>query len=70
MTFEEYLKTQPIGRMKQIEREYGVGYTTLHRAKIGEPMRLYRVARKISDATGGLVSVTELCEPSEDWDLY
>lgn len=63
MRFSEWAKQQPRGALKRIEREHGVGYTTLARLVAGETLSNYAVAKKISDATGGQVSVADICEP-------
>jgi len=62
MRFTEYVAQSPHGEMKRIEREARVGYQTLIRAKNGIRLNEYDVAKRISDATGGKVSVAELCE--------
>lgn len=64
MRFSEWAKRQPRGVLKRIEREQGVGYNTLSRLMRGETLANYVVAKKISDATDGEVSVAELCEPA------
>jgi hypothetical protein len=63
MRFSEWVEGQPRGAMKRLERETGVGYNTLARLRRGETLRRYDVAKTLSDATGGAVSVADLCEP-------
>jgi hypothetical protein len=63
MRFPAWVRTQPKGVLKDIERRTGVGYTTLMRLNAGESITRYDVAKRISDATAGAVSVEELCEP-------
>lgn len=62
MRFDEWIRTQPHGTMKRLEHEMRVGYTTLQRLRAGERIRRYDIARRISDATGGAVTITDLCE--------
>lgn len=62
MRFPEWVKQQPRGVLKRIEREHDVGYNTLARLVRGETLSNYTVAKKISDATGGAVSIAEICE--------
>lgn len=62
MTFPDWIQSQPHGTLKRLERETGVAYSTLHRARIGEPIGSYATAKKIADATAGAVTVAELCE--------
>lgn len=66
MTFSEWLKTQPVGTLKKLERSTGLGYTTLLEARNGRPMR-GASAEKLSAAIrelDGDVSIAELvCPP-------
>lgn len=62
MRFSDWLKAQPRGTLKSIERGTGVGYTTLQKARRGRPLFRYDVAKAISDWTGGEVTIKELCE--------
>lgn len=64
MRFPEWVQSQEKGALKRIEREVGVGYTTLMRLNAGETITRYDVAKRISDATGGEVTVDELCDPT------
>lgn len=72
MDFPTWLKNQPRGTAKRIERETGVGATTLQRCLKREPAGP-GVAKRISAATGydpenpdaGGVSPAELCFPPE-----
>jgi hypothetical protein len=62
MRFPEWARQQPRGALKRIERDHGVGYNTLARLMRGETLANYTVAKKISDATDGAVTVAEICE--------
>lgn len=62
MRFPQWVARQPRGILKRIELEHGVGYNTLARVMRGEILTNYTVAKRISDATSGAVSVPELCE--------
>ncbi|MFW6087508.1 MAG: hypothetical protein ACODAG_09915 [Myxococcota bacterium] len=64
MYFWEWAEQQPKGTLTRIQRETGVGYNTLMRAKRGEPIAHYETAKTISIATHGAVSIEELCEPA------
>jgi hypothetical protein len=64
MRFSEWVEEQPRGTLKQIERTTGVGYTTLQRLRAGERLSRYDLAKKISDATDGAVTVDEICSES------
>lgn len=66
MRFPEWVKSQPHGTLKRIERETGVGYNTLARLNRGETINRYDVAEKISEATDRAVSIDDLCRSSED----
>ncbi|MCC7542380.1 MAG: hypothetical protein IT379_39545 [Deltaproteobacteria bacterium] len=65
MRFPEWVDSQGHGVMTRIQRDTGVGYTTLMRARRGELIGEYATAKRISEATGGAVSIAELCEPAE-----
>jgi hypothetical protein len=62
MRFPDWVEAQEKGALKRIERETGVGYTTLMRLRAGEAISRYDVAEKISKATGGAVSIQEICK--------
>ena len=64
MTFKEWADQQPRGALKRIERELGVGYSTLMKLCAGGSVARYETAKRISDATDGAVSVEELCNPA------
>lgn len=66
MDFKTWAEAQSHGVLKRIERETGVGYTTLHRLKRGDRLDSYALAEKVSEATGGEVSIAELCRPGRD----
>lgn len=65
MRFDAWVRKQPRGTLKRLERDAGVGYMTLMRAMRGDLIATYAVAKRISDATGGAVSIDELCEAEE-----
>lgn len=65
MRFPEWARAQKSGTLKRIERETGVGYTTLMRLNAGETIARYDVAKRIADATDGAVSVEDLCEAAQ-----
>jgi hypothetical protein len=62
MGFPEWVRSQPYGVLKRLERELGIGYTTINRVMRGVPCS-GRVAKLLSDATGGLVTVEALVCP-------
>jgi hypothetical protein len=67
MDFPAWVATQPHGTLKRIEREYGAGYSTLHRLMNGGRLDSYDLAERISKATSGAVSIEELCRrPNAD----
>lgn len=63
MTLDQWLSSRPRGALKQLEFAASVGNVTLHKARRGVPLSRYAVAKRISEATGGAVSIAELCEP-------
>lgn len=66
MRFPEWVQTQERGALKRIERQTGVGYTTLMRLNSGDTIARYDVAKRISEATGGEVTIDDLCAPSDE----
>lgn len=61
MDFPTWAALQPHGTLKRIERETRIGYTTLHRLKRGDRLDSYQLAERVSRATGGAVSIDDLC---------
>lgn len=51
--------------MKRLERESGVSRQTLHHVITGGKIGSYLVAKAISDATRGVVTVESLCTAQE-----
>lgn len=64
MQLKEWADKQPRGVLKRIEHEAKVGWTTIARAMRGEHIGRYETARRISEFTGGVVSIEELCGDS------
>lgn len=63
MTLEEYVKKHGRGTIAKISREAAVSYQTIWLLVNRDlNLKLYDVAKRISDATGGQVSIKELCE--------
>lgn len=62
MRLTDWFKKEGKGAASRLSHSTGVAYTTVLKAAKGE-LKLYDVAKKLSDATGGEVSVAELCEP-------
>lgn len=62
MRFPDWVEKQERGTLKRIERQHGVAYMTLMRASQGKAVS-YPIAEKLSAATGGEVSIAELCDP-------
>lgn len=65
MYFWQWVDQQPKGTLTRIQRETGLGYTTLMRARRGEPIAQYETARVLSLATQGEVTIAELCKPDD-----
>ena len=64
MMLSEYVRSKGSGEISRIVRVAEVANTTVHRALKGQPVSRYETAKRISDATGGVVSIAELCEPA------
>lgn len=50
------------GTLTELSKAADVSYTTLHKVKGGMRLKRWDIAKRISDATLGEVSVAELCE--------
>lgn len=59
MDFRSWVDTQPWGTLKRLERELGIGWTTLAKVMRGGHCN-EKNANLLSNATGGMVSVQEL----------
>lgn len=63
MDLAAYVKLKGTGEMTRLHRESGVSYATIHRlSKKGHRLSHYDSAKRLSEATGGVVSIAELCE--------
>lgn len=63
MRLREYLDAAGHGEISRLVRAAGVAGSTIHDVLNGKPIKRYETAKRISEATGGKVSVAELCEP-------
>lgn len=64
MHLDEYLARGGRGTLERLREKTNLAYTTLYRAKRREPIKTWETAKTISVATGGVVTVQELCEPA------
>lgn len=62
--FDDWLAEQPRGAQAKIYREVGVSFGTMWNAQKRIPVKHYEVARRLSEATGGIVTIKALCEPA------
>lgn len=62
MTLDKYLETPRALSLEELAEKSGVSYTTLKNVRRGMKLKLYNVAKAIQSATGGKVTVAELCE--------
>ncbi len=62
MLLSEYMSRENAPSLAELAEASGVSYTTLKAARRGMKLKLYDVAKKIEEATGGQVTVKELCE--------
>ena len=61
MQLAEYVAREGRGTLAKLQRATGLAYTTVFRALKRPPT--YETAQKLSLATGGSVSIDELCTP-------
>lgn len=66
MRLAAYVEAQGHGAVKDLAAKAGVSRPTIFKAIQGEPIGRWDVARRISEATGGQVSIRELCEPTAE----
>lgn len=65
MTLAEYLETRPRkrGELRRLAQESGLDYSTVWRiARRGDRLDSYSKAKRLSAATGGAVSIADLCD--------
>jgi hypothetical protein len=65
MRLSEWIHKHGRGAMAALSRDSGLSYITVFRASRGRSIKTYATAKALSDATGGDVSVQELCESRE-----
>ncbi len=63
MQLSHWIKREGRGAITRICRESGVAYSTIYTAYRGQRIGRYATAKAISDATGGEVTVEDLCTP-------
>jgi DNA-binding XRE family transcriptional regulator len=62
VTLDGYLSRKDAPTAEELAKAAGVSYTTIKAVRRGMKVKMYSVAKAISDATGGKVKVEELCE--------
>jgi DNA-binding transcriptional regulator YdaS (Cro superfamily) len=65
MRLATWVAQQGRGELTRLRRVTGLSYPTVHAVYSGTQTPTYETAVKISRATGGVVTVAELCEPAE-----
>ena len=64
MDLGTYVEQQERGALTRLQKSTGMSYAMLWKiATNGLRIKHYGVARRLSDATGGAVSIADLCEP-------
>lgn len=66
MKFSAYIEREGRGSIQRVARDSGVSYQAVWYAKNGQPISRYVIAKKISLATGGEVTIKNLCEPESE----
>lgn len=62
MRLREWVEKRGHGELTRLQHETEVAYATLHKLAHDKHEAAYKTAKKISAATGGAVSIAELCE--------
>jgi len=63
MRLADWIEREGRGAISRLVRETGCAASTFHTHINGKPIAEYQTAKRISEATGGEVSIEELCEP-------
>ncbi len=63
MHLAEWIDSQPYGEISRLARETGLVFNTIQYLRFGRHIPSYATAKKISDATGGAVTLDELFSP-------
>ena len=62
VTLSEWIDSKGRGEVSRLTRVTGLAYTTIMYARDGRKRVGYETAKAISDATGGKVSIADICE--------
>lgn len=62
MRLREWVRSRGRGELTRLMLLTGIAYATLHKLANDQNAARYKTAKKISKATGGSVSIAELCE--------
>jgi len=63
MRLDEWIAQRPAGELSRLQRATRLAYTTVFAIAHGQQTPRYATAKRISDATGGEVTIADLCEP-------
>lgn len=63
MRLDEWVAQSAAGELSRLARKTKLAYTTVFAIAHGQQTPRYNTAKRLSDATGGEVSIAELCEP-------
>lgn len=62
MKLKKWLEREGSGALSRVSRDTGLAYTTVFDVAHGRRSARYATAKLISAATGGEVSIAEICE--------
>ena len=62
MNLKRYLEEEDAPSLQELAEKASVSYTTLKSVRRGMRLKTYDVAKRVSDATDGNVTIKELCE--------
>lgn len=63
MRLDQWVAAADPGELSRLARETQLAYTTVFAIAHGQQTPKYATAKRISEATGGEVTIAELCEP-------
>lgn len=62
MKLDEFLSKPGAPTARDLAKKSGVSYTTIKAVRKGMVVKLYDIAKAISEATNGRVKIADLCE--------
>lgn len=65
MRLDEWVRRQGVGELTRLKNKTGLAYTTVHAIYRGAQTPTFASAQALSEATGGVVTIAELCTTAQ-----